>query len=511
MPHGGSPAPQGPRRRARGRGDHGPPRVGRVGSASRSPGLTRSPSGTASGPGAPAPSGTDVSPEVAQQIQAVTDEKADRTPTEQKLDSNLLYAAREDASEPAVEGAPDITSDLDTAGGTVLVDIDASVTPGLTASIEAAGGEVVAAVPGFDAVRAEVPVGAVVDLAGRPDITAIRPADQPTTSAAGSGGNEGDATHAADTARARYDVDGSGIKVCVLSDGVASLAERQATGDLPAVDVLPGQAGASSADEGTAMLELIHDVAPGAELGFATAFTSQASFAQNILNLKADGCKVMVDDVTWYAETTLQDDDVAQAVNAVRAGGVTYFSSAGNSGNLPDGTSGTWQGDFQDTGPSAAPLPTGLRVHGWGTGATSNALTKVDGPLNLQWADPVGGSANDYDLYVLDERGHLDRGVVHQRAERCAGPGGVDHRHRGGRQPRRGDQVRRRGQPLPGALHERGDARDRHRWLGPRAQRERGGGVGGGHPGGRRHRCGEPRRSVPGHVLRVERERALLQ
>ena len=39
------------------------------------------------------------------------------------------------------------------------------------------------------------------------------------------------------------------------------MPELQASGDLPAVDVLPGQAG--SGDEGSAMLEIIHDVAPG--------------------------------------------------------------------------------------------------------------------------------------------------------------------------------------------------------------------------------------------------------
>jgi hypothetical protein len=54
-----------------------------------------------------------------------------------------------------------------------------------------------------------------------------------------------------------------------MSDGIDSAAARIATGDLPAsIYVLPGQAG--NGDEGTAMLEIVYDLAPGATLGFAT-------------------------------------------------------------------------------------------------------------------------------------------------------------------------------------------------------------------------------------------------
>ena len=78
---------------------------------------------------------------------------------------------------------------------------------------------------------------------------------------------------------------GTGVKVCVLSDGVDSLAASQATGELPAdVDVLPGEEG--DGDEGTAMLEIIHDMAPGASSGSPPPFTSDASFADNIRALR---------------------------------------------------------------------------------------------------------------------------------------------------------------------------------------------------------------------------------
>ena len=95
------------------------------------------------------------------------------------------------------------------------------------------------------------------------------------------------------------------------------------------------------------MLEIVHDLAPGATLGFATADPDEPTFAQNILDLAADGCNIIVDDVLYLDESPFEDGPVAQSVNTVTGAGVLYFSSAGNEGNKDDLTSGTWEGDFQ--------------------------------------------------------------------------------------------------------------------------------------------------------------------
>ena len=152
--------------------------------------------------------------------------------------------------------------------------------------------------------------------------------------------SEGDVAHQADVARLTYGVDGAGIGIGVLSDGADSNSDVQVSGDLPdRMTVLPGQAG--SGDEGTAMLEIVHDLAPGSELYFATGTSGQAQFAANIEALCEAGADIIVDDVFYFREAAFQDGIVAQGVNAAVAAGCVVFSSAGNAGNLNDGRPGS--------------------------------------------------------------------------------------------------------------------------------------------------------------------------
>ena len=163
--------------------------------------------------------------------------------------------------------------------------------------------------------------------------------------------------------------------------------------------------------EGTAMLEIVNDLAPGAQLYFATRGTSEAQFASNIRNLRSTyGCDIIVDDILYHDESPFQDGIVAQAVNAVTTSGAMYFSSAGNSGNIDDGTSGTWEGDFVNGGMAVAPFNgKGGFIHNFGS-ANYNIITKTSSenyPTVLFWADPLNASTNDYDLFVLDPTGTM--------------------------------------------------------------------------------------------------------
>ena len=217
--------------------------------------------------------------------------------------------------------------------------------------------------------------------------------------------SEGDVAHRADLTRSSLSVDGSGVTVGVLSDAVDQLVTVQSTGDIPAVTVLPGQSG-SGGSEGTAMLEIVHDLAPGASLSFATAFSGQAQFAQNIIDLRAAGADVIVDDIFYFAEPVFQDGVIAQAVTQVVEDGALYFSSAGNSGNLNDGTSGVFEGDFTGIAVPGVLAGTGLEAHNFGGGIATNIITlDTAAGFGLQWADPFGASGNDYELFLLNPAG----------------------------------------------------------------------------------------------------------
>jgi subtilisin family serine protease len=335
-------------------------------------------------------------PSALRQIEALLAEKAGRLPAERKLASRLLHAARRQRGLRAAPGVPELRTGVEAdARGETLVDLRAEATPRLLARIRALGGRVVGSWPELRALRVRVPLASCELLAELPEVRGMRPADQAVTHA--SDVTQGVVAHRADRARAIYGVDGSGIRVGVLSDGVDALAALQASGDLPGVTVLPGQAGFGS--EGTAMLEIVHDVAPGAELFFATAFNGQASFASNIVALRAAGADVIVDDVRYFAEAIFQDGPVAQAVDAVAAEGALYFSAAGNEGSLDAGSAGVWEGDFAESGF----LLQGSPLHDFGAGALADRVTR-DAPyvFLLQWSDPQDGSANDYDLFLLD-------------------------------------------------------------------------------------------------------------
>ena len=364
------------------------------------------------------------------QIRSLLSAKVRRTPAQRKVSSELLEAREKTRREPPAAGIGRLQeTDPQTADDRVMVDIRAEVTPAVLARIRKLGGTVINSVPKYQAIRAKLPLRAVEMLAGLDAIRTIRPADEARTRGQAAtlspasrtrtadapvtkkdDTSQGDVAHRANSARRTHNVDGTGIGIGVVSDGVRSLADRQASDDLPArVTVLPGQGG--SGDEGTAVLEIVHDLAPGAELYFATGFTGKARMAENIEALCEAGANVIVDDIGYLTESVFQDGIIAQGVNAAVADGCFFFSSGGNDGNLTYGTTGVWEGDYTAGSPLVVDGETlGVR-HDFGGGVEANEVSSPGfggvSAIVLQWADPLGASANDYDLFLVDEDGDV--------------------------------------------------------------------------------------------------------
>ncbi|HTE64333.1 MAG TPA: S8 family serine peptidase, partial [Solirubrobacteraceae bacterium] len=250
------------------------------------------------------------------------------------------------------------------------------------------------------AIQGFVAVGDIQRLARTAGVASVAQALRPYTKV-GAATSQGVRAQRAN--RVPRGIDGRGITVGALSDSfdkatefvtggplTIHAADDIRTGDLPkeGVTVIEDAAdGAGVADEGRAMLQIVHDVAPGARQCFATAFTGDLGFAANIRALadRSGPCKadVIVDDVG--------------------AQGVHYYSSAGNGSSQqayqaplrvvssPQGANldltgvdpKLFAGGFQDFDPGpGVDVAQDLVLGGVDAGSG-------DGILDLQWDDPV--------------------------------------------------------------------------------------------------------------------------
>ena len=280
---------------------------------------------------------------------------------------------------------------------------------GLVAVLNGLGAKVVASSERFRRVEAFVKPSQLLTLDDMdiPSLKAISAIYKPITTT-------GSVTSQADivmqtqrTRRAIPSLDGSGVQVGILSDSYDNLggeAAGIASGDLPSagVDVLQ-ELSSGGSDEGRAMVELMYDLAPGADYYFATAFTTPLGFADNIRNLANIGCTVIVDDVVSLLEPMYQDGIVALAVDeVVTLQDVSYFSSAGNQADNA----------YENTAPTFAfssALAADALDFSSGSGDFFQEITLNQNEtihLSFQWDDPfyrAGGVDTNLDLFLYDD------------------------------------------------------------------------------------------------------------
>ncbi len=220
----------------------------------------------------------------------------------------------------------------------------------------------------------------------------------------------------ADRAAASFGLTGKGVKIGILSDSFnlkGGLAENIRRGEIGAATILKeGPRGGS--DEGRAMAELIHRIAPDAEVVFYSAFWGEADFARGITALAAAGCDVIVDDVTYLAEPFFQDGaNVQRAVQQVVGQGVSYFTSAGNAG------ANFYQASFAGTKATLQGLAGSYLVQNFGSAGapkTTQSLTIARGAtttLSLQWDQPFASigtgraAANSLGMVLYDSNNRI--------------------------------------------------------------------------------------------------------
>jgi hypothetical protein len=289
------------------------------------------------------------------------------------LSRHAALARPEHALEDLRSLAPAVRFKLIAAGATPLVLVDA-VTRGDPQQLQAALVALGLQHPSVysNDVSGWLPVTQLDAATARAEVHAIRAAMPRTRSGATT--SQGDFVQHSDVTRSANSLTGAGVTVGVLSDSYdcyavyaqnnvpaagaagyanngfsAAAATDISTGDLPSTVNVVEEADCMNygaplqlpfGDEGRAMLQIVHDVAPGASLAFHTAENGEADFASGIGELAAAmsaggaGAKVIADDVGYFDEPFFQDGIVAQAIDAAEARGVAYFSAAGNDGTL---------------------------------------------------------------------------------------------------------------------------------------------------------------------------------
>ncbi len=329
------------------------------------------------------------------------------------------------------------------------------VTPQLIDGLRAAGAEIVSNNANYGTVDLSVAADDLIAVARVPGVKSVSEALAPmvghvgaasiagkransqtnVNTCVGSRTSEADVQMNAAAARQTFNVDGFGQKVGIISDSFDAgqmsgtrAAQDIATGDLPGPGNPCGHAdpvqvvaeGApSDEDEGRGMAQLVHDVAPGADIAFSTRGASEQDMANAILALKNAGSTVIVDDITFFNEPMFQPGPVDNAVDQVVAAGIPYYSSAANSNVIVAGQN---VGSFE----SAAFRPGGdcLGLGGANTCEDFNAGAPNDPSyelilnggsqmqINFQWAEPRGGVTTNYDIAVADETNGFPAPIV---------------------------------------------------------------------------------------------------
>lgn len=297
---------------------------------------------------------------------------------------------------------------------------------------------------GQSVITGQIPINQLQFLNTLSELSYARPVYPATTNVGLLATSQGDTSMVSNIARniffvnnensKRY-INGEGIKIGVLSNSYNTKQDppNQANDDvlkfeLPGIGIKPDGTTVSNpinntdvitikeypygeaSDEGRAMLQIIHDIAPGADLYFRTGVLGAVDMAVGIDELVNAGCDLIVDDITYITQPFFEDGDLAQKVDNVSSNGVSYFTSAGNFGSK------SYTGTFSPSSNTINGITGTPHIFGYDNGAediyqsVTMDLSSTPNPpahytIVLQWDDgsSYDSTATDLDIYISNE------------------------------------------------------------------------------------------------------------
>jgi hypothetical protein len=226
----------------------------------------------------------------------------------------------------------------------------------------------------------------------------------------------------ADQFVAQTGVTGAGVMVGVQSTGVASISVIESRHELPTVKVVSPAGGSAnaSADEGTALLEEVYAVAPGAGLAFCEPDTF-VGYTSCLGQLVKAGATILVDDVVFTQGDLLTSDNTnIQAIEQFLAQNptVAMFTAVGNyDGSYWEGMYTPVLGSSVGLAPMTCPANGTTQTDTYFTefdGSSNQTLTVSQGenfPVTFAWSDPPGHNSSKFDLYWV--------GTVNSASDGC--------------------------------------------------------------------------------------------
>ncbi|MFC2027134.1 thrombospondin type 3 repeat-containing protein [Chloroflexota bacterium] len=267
--------------------------------------------------------------------------------------------------------------------------------PGQVGTVVQAAGELGVVETSYgDSIQVMIPASQLISLANDPGIQLVRLPQQPMMSVVSEGADVIGATswHTAGKT-------GEGVKVAILDwgfTGYAGLLGTELPGSVTTQSFFAGSDIEGDTDHGTACAEIIHDVAPDADIYLVNFGTSveMGNAVDWLINQGVD----IISCSGGYPTGGPGDGTgpICEIVDSARADGILWVQAIGNS------YQNHWQGNFVDTDGDDL-------LEFSGTDEFNTISVNVGDPIvaALKWNDAWGYSYNDWDLLLFDNNNNL--------------------------------------------------------------------------------------------------------